>query len=141
MKSVIAHRCSGFSASANDGIGVPFNPVLIARKISSRDDPPRNVQLWVRSAARIEWPQSSVRVGADGPSPRPSVPWHFAQPFSSNSFFPSATVSFVVFGALGSETGSAAFWALAKSGEKVVMKYARSDNSASERLGQAGIDV
>ena len=83
MKSVIAHRCSGVRASANDGIGVPLNPVVIVLKISSRDDPPRNVQLCARFAARIGWPKSSTRVGADGPSPRPSVPWHFTQPFSS----------------------------------------------------------
>ena len=50
MKSVIAHRCSGVSESANDGIGVPLSPVLIVRKISSRDEPPRKVQLCARSA-------------------------------------------------------------------------------------------
>ena len=83
MKSVIAHRCSGVSASANDGIGVPLNPVLIVLKISSRADPPRNVQLCERSAGRIERPNSSVRVGADGPSPRPAGPWHLMQPLST----------------------------------------------------------
>ena len=57
-------------------MGVPLNPVLIVLKMSSRDDPPRKVQLCARSAARIAWPQSSFRVGAEGPSPRPSVPWH-----------------------------------------------------------------
>ena len=50
MKSVIAHRCSGVSASTNDGIGVPLSPVLIVRKMSSRDEPPRKVQLCARSA-------------------------------------------------------------------------------------------
>ena len=83
MKSVIAHRCSGVRASANDGIGVPLSPVLIVLKMSSRDDPPRKVQLCARSAARIGWPKSSTSVGAEGPSPRPTVPWHFRQPFSS----------------------------------------------------------
>ena len=53
MKSVIAHRCSTESESANDGIGVPLNPVLIVRKMSSRDAPPRKVQGCERSAARI----------------------------------------------------------------------------------------
>ena len=53
MKSVIAQRSSGLRASANDGIGVPFNPVLIVLKMSSRDDPPRKVQRCARSAARI----------------------------------------------------------------------------------------
>ena len=49
--------------------------------------------------------------------------------------------SFVAFGALGSGTGLGAFSGLEKSGEKVVMKYARSDTSWSEKLGQAGIEV
>ena len=83
MKSVIAHRCSGLRASRNDGMGVPLSPVLIVLKISSRDEPPRKVQLCARSAGRIGCPQSSIRVGAEGPSPRPSVPWHLTQPFSS----------------------------------------------------------
>ena len=83
MKSVIAHRCSGVKASANEGIGVPLSPVVIVLKISSRDGPPRKVQGCVRFAARIGWPKSSTRVEAEGPSPRPSVPWHLRQPFSS----------------------------------------------------------
>src|SRR6185436_9471459 len=83
MKSVIAHRCSGVSASANDGIGVPLNPVLIVLKMSSRDDPPRKVQLCERSAGWIGRLRSSVRVGAEGPSARPSGPWHFTQPLST----------------------------------------------------------
>jgi hypothetical protein len=74
MKSVIAHRCSVERLSTNDGIGVPLNPVLIVRKISSRDDPARKVQGCVRSAARIGCPRSSVRVGAEGPSARPRFP-------------------------------------------------------------------
>src|SRR3954447_10241935 len=129
MKSVIAQRCSGLSASRNEGIGVPFNPVLMARKMSSRLEPPRNAQLCVRFAARIGFPQSSIKVGAEGPSPRPSVPWHRRQPFSSYNFFPSAIDSFVDFGALGRSTGFGVFSALEKSGEKVVTKYARSDTS------------
>ena len=39
MKSVIAHRCSGVRASANEGIGVPLRPVVIVLKMSSRDRP------------------------------------------------------------------------------------------------------
>ena len=34
-------------------MGVPFNPVLIVLKMSSRDEPPRKVQRCDRSAARI----------------------------------------------------------------------------------------
>src|SRR5215216_5977661 len=122
MKSVIAHRCSGVRASANDGMGVPLNPVLMVLKISSRDDPARKVQLCERSAARIGWFSSSTRVGAEGPSPRPSGPWHFTQPLSTYSFFPSSIDWLVVAGALGSVTGFGAFSLLEKSGENVVMK-------------------
>ena len=49
--------------------------------------------------------------------------------------------SFVDFGALGSDTGSGTFSAMANCGENVVMKYARSDTCWSARLGQAGIEV
>src|SRR5688500_14086199 len=83
MKSVIAQRCSTERLSENDGIGGPLNPVLIVRKISSRVDPARNVQLCARFAARIGFPRSSVNVGAEGPSPRPRLPWHFRQPVST----------------------------------------------------------
>ena len=69
--------------SANDGIGVPLSPVVIVRNISSRDDPARKVQLCVRSAARIGCIRSSVNVGAEGPSARPRLPWHFTQPIST----------------------------------------------------------
>ena len=122
MKSVIAHRCSGWRLSANDGIGVPLSPVLIVLKMSSRVAPPRKVQLWARSAARIAWPASSFSVGADDPSPRPSVPWHLTQPVSSKSFFPSAMVSLLELGAPGRSTGLGTFPASEKSAENVVRK-------------------
>src|SRR6266545_3688839 len=122
MKSVIAHRCSGVRLSANDGIGEPLSPVLIVRKISSRDGPPRKVQLCARFAARIGCPKSSVSVGAEGPSPRPRLPWHFRQPVSTYSFFPSSIDSLDAVGALGSSIGFGTFSPLEKLGEKVVMK-------------------
>jgi hypothetical protein len=52
---VVADRPSllGVRASTNDGMGVPFNPVLIVLKMSSRDGPPRKVQFWARFAACI----------------------------------------------------------------------------------------
>ena len=122
MKSVIAQRCSVERLSVNDGIGVPLNPVVIVRKMSSRDDPPRKVQGCARLAARIGWVKSSVSVGADGPSPRPRLPWHFRQPVSSYSFFPSSIDSAVAEGPLGSSMGWAARSGFVKSGEKVVRK-------------------
>ena len=124
MKSVIAHRCSVERLSVNDGIGVPLNPVLIVRKMSSRVGPPRKVQGCERSAARIGRPKSSCSVGADGPSPRPRLPWHFRQPVSSYSFLPSSMDSAVAAGPLGSSTGweAAVRSGFVKSGEKVVRK-------------------
>src|SRR4026207_1687788 len=122
MKSVIAQRCSGCSAARNPGIGGPLNPGLLVPEVVPRDAPPRNVQLCVRFAARIEWLQSSFRVGAEGPSPRPSVPWHFTHPLSSYSFFPSVPDSFVTLGALGSGTGFGTISGLAKSAEKLSTK-------------------
>src|SRR5215475_15570982 len=98
MKSVIAHRCSTVNASANDGIGVPLNPVLIVLKISSRVGPPRKVQGCDRSAGRIGRFSSSVSVGDEGPSALPSVPWHLTQPLSTYSFFPSSIDAFDVLG-------------------------------------------
>src|ERR1044071_4855430 len=83
MKSVIAHRWSGVKASANEGMGVPFNPVLIVRKISSRVDPPLKVHGCERSAGRIGRPSSSVSVADEGPSARPRLPWHLTQPLST----------------------------------------------------------
>src|SRR4030095_15065709 len=118
MKSVIAHRCSGVRLSVNDGIGVPLSPVLIVRKMSSRDGPPRKVQGCVRFAARIGWPGSSFSVGADGPSPRPRLPWHFKQPVSAYNFFPSSIDSFVALGPLGNESGLGTLSGLENSGEK-----------------------
>ena len=47
----------------------------------------------------------------------------------------------MTFGALGNDTGWGTLSGLEKSGENVVMKYARSDTSSSESVGQAGIDV
>src|SRR6266550_2846855 len=63
MKSVIAQRCSGVRASANDGIGVPLKPVLIVLKISSRDEPPRKVQLCERSDT--SWSENVGQAGIE----------------------------------------------------------------------------
>src|ERR1041384_4217306 len=105
MNSVIAHRWSGGKASANDGMGVPFNPVLIVLKMSSRVGPPLKVQGCERSAGRIGRPSSSVNVADDGPSARPRLPWHLTQPLSTWSFFPISTDALLVLGALGRSTG------------------------------------
>jgi hypothetical protein len=69
------------------------------------------------------------------------LPWHFRQPFSSKSFFPSSIVSFVEAGALPRSIAFGTSSAFEKSAEKVVMKYAMSDTSESDSVGHAGIDV
>src|SRR5574341_1367216 len=82
---------SGFSTlSMNDGIGVPMRPVTRRVAMSLALSPPRNVQGLVRLAARMGFPQSSLRSGADGPSPRPALPWHLLHSMASNISLPRA---------------------------------------------------
>jgi hypothetical protein len=68
---------SGFSTeSRNAGIGVPSTPLAIRVAISVRERPPRKFQRLVRFAGATGLPHSSFSSGRDGPSARPSVPWH-----------------------------------------------------------------
>src|SRR2546425_1274908 len=80
---------SGFSTlSMNDGIGVPRMPAPSRVAMSARLAPPRNVQRFVRFAGAMGWPHSSFSSGRDGPSPRPSLPWHLLHSIASNISFP-----------------------------------------------------
>ena len=77
MKFVRCQMSSGFSTlSRNAGIGVPSTPVARRVAMSVRVLPPRNVQRLVRLAGAIGLPHSSFSSDRDGPSARPSVPWH-----------------------------------------------------------------
>ena len=68
---------SGFSTlSMKDGMGVPLTPVARRMAMSSGAGPPRKVHRLVRFAGLIGRPQSSFSSDRDGPSARPSVPWH-----------------------------------------------------------------
>ncbi len=75
---------SGFSTeSMNDGMGVPSTPVVSRIAISARPPPPRKVQRFVRFAGRIGCPHSSLSSGREGPSARPSAPWHLLHSIAS----------------------------------------------------------
>src|SRR5215467_15016725 len=80
---------SGFSTeSMNAGIGVPSTPVASRVAMSRREPPPRNVHRLVRLAGLIGWPHSSFSSERDGPSARPSVPWHLLHSIASNTSLP-----------------------------------------------------
>src|SRR5262249_30499599 len=50
--------------------------------------PPRKVHRLVRLAGGIGWPHSSFSSARDGPSARPSVPWHLLHSIASNISLP-----------------------------------------------------
>ena len=77
---------------------MPFIPVLIVRKISSGVLPPEGPTL--RKVSRAKGIAPVVFQGRRRRPVAPTeVPWHLTQPFSSKSFFPRSTVSFVAPGA------------------------------------------
>src|SRR2546429_3992517 len=80
---------SGFSTlSMKDGMGVPLTPVARRMAMSSGAGPPRKVHRLVRFAGLIGRPQSSFSSGREGPSARPSVPWHLLHSIASNISLP-----------------------------------------------------
>jgi hypothetical protein len=80
---------SGFSTlSMKVGIGVPSTPTASRVTISVREWPPRKFQRLVRLAGAIGWPHSSFSSARDGPSARPSVPWHLLHSIASNISLP-----------------------------------------------------
>src|SRR6188768_1874526 len=101
--------------------------------MSSRDEPPRKVQRLVRSAGRIGWLQSSVRFGADVPSPRPARPWQEAQPMRVKTSLPFSAEAAENAGAFGIAIGVPAFDGSAKSGEKLFTAARSSCRSLSGR--------
>src|SRR2546428_12883515 len=70
------------------GIGVPGTPVARRVAPSTRLAPPRNVHRLVRLAGLIGCPHSSFSSGRDGPSARPSAPWHLLHSMASNISLP-----------------------------------------------------
>src|SRR5439155_24463157 len=64
-------------------MGVPSTPVASRIAISARPPPPRKFHRFVRFAGRIGWPHSSLSSEREGPSARPSAPWHLLHSIAS----------------------------------------------------------
>src|SRR5262249_41256154 len=80
---------SGFSTlSMKVGIGVPSTPTASRVAVSGREAPPRKFQRLVRFAGAIGWPHPAFSSGRDGPSARPSAPWHLLHSIASNISLP-----------------------------------------------------
>src|SRR3970282_291292 len=127
------------TAAANDGMGVPIRPVASRVALSLVLAPPRNVQDLVRVAGRMGFPQSSLSAGAEGPSPRPPLPWHLLHSIASNISLPRAMDSLeetTSFGRSATLGGS-----LNLSGAKILWEETRVHRSLSGMPVLAGIDV
>jgi hypothetical protein len=131
---------SGFSTeSMNDGIGVPRTPFASRIAMSPRVAPPRKVQRLVRFAGRIGWPQSSFSSGREGPSARPSTPWHLWHSIASNISLPRLIDSADGATSFGS---SCFFGASLNFSAANVLRYAmRLQRSFSASTSQAGMKV
>ena len=79
----------------------------------------------VKSYGWIGWSLLSVRLDADGPSPRPAVPWHFQHSNFWNIARPARMLSVVTGVSGGISTGVPAF-SVAQRGENVLMYATRS---------------
>src|ERR1700741_3507857 len=86
------------------------------------------------------WSLLSVRVLADGPSPRPSGPWHFQHSSFWNRVFPRLMLSRVSAGSGGTVIGSPAL-SVTQRAEKVLMKATRSARFCEVRAAQLGMFV
>ena len=131
---------SGFSTlSRNVGIGVPRMPLARRVAMSVRLVPPRKVQAFVRFAGAIGVPHSSFSSERDGPSARPSVPWHLWHSIASNISLPRLSDS----GEEATSFGSSSFFGASLNFSAAnVFKYAtRFHRSLSGRTAQGGIEV
>src|ERR1700722_16112318 len=84
------------------------------------------------------WLLLSVSEAAAGPSPRPSVPWHFQHSSLVKSSFPCCMLSKLTAGSGGTWIGAPGF-SLFHLGEKVLMNATRSTRCWSVRAYHAGI--
>ena len=78
----------------------------------------------VKLYGRIGWSLLSVSVEADGPSPRPSCPWHFQHSSFWKSSPPCLMLSTVSFGSAGIWIGSPGF-SVTQRAENVLMNATR----------------
>src|SRR5271169_2819918 len=86
------------------------------------------------------WSLLSVSVDADGPSPRPSWPWHFQHSSFWNNSPPCLMLSTVSFGSVGIWMGSPGFSATQRA-ENVLMKATRSARFCAVSAIQEGMFV
>src|SRR6476469_3924757 len=95
--------------SANEAIGVPSRPVMKMRYRSALVVPHLKRVPVVKSYGWIGWSLLSVSDEADGPSPRPSTPWHFQHSNFCNIARPARMLSVVTGVSGGISTGVPAF--------------------------------
>src|SRR5438552_14146147 len=123
----------------NEGMGVPRTP--LARRVATSTGalPPRKRQGFVRLAGAIGLPQSSFSSGRDGPSERPSVPWHLLHSIASYISLPRRIDS----GEEATSFGSSSFFgaSLNVSGAKVLRCATRFQRSFLGSTAPDGIEV
>src|SRR5215470_17327055 len=103
-------------ALPKDGIGVPSSPVTRTRNMSPFVSPHLKRDPLVKSKGVMGFPLLSVSVAAEGPKPRPSLPWQLQQFRLSKISAPRLTLSAEVDGSIGIDTGAGTF-SSAKRGE------------------------
>ena len=119
------HAWSGFKASAKEGMGVPSRPVIKSRYNPWSDSPHLNLVPPLKSNGVMGYPLLSVSEDADGPLPRPSLPWQSQQFMLWKSSPPRLALSGDVAGSGGIGSLSPGFSSL-KRGEKLLTYATRS---------------
>src|SRR3989442_4256539 len=129
---------SGFSTlSRKAGMGVPSTPAASRVAMAARLGPPRKVHRLVRFAGLMGCPHSSLSSGREGPSARPSAPWHLLHSIASNISRPRLIDSADAPTSLGSSSFLGA--SLNFSEAKDLMYAIRVHRSLSERTAHGGI--
>ena len=101
--------------------------------------PPRKVHRLVRLAGATGKPHSSFSSGRDGPSARPSVPWHLWHSIASNISLPRLSDASEDDTSFGKSSFLGA--SLKASGANVLMYATRFQRSLSGRTAHGGIEV
>src|SRR5262249_40189316 len=100
---------------------------------------PRNVQRLVRLAGAMGCPHSSLSSGRDGPSARPSAPWHLLHSIASNISLPRLMEASDEATSLGRSSFFGA--SLNLSAAKVLTEATRFQRSFSGSTDHGGIEV
>src|SRR5262249_10731486 len=133
----LSSRC--WRVARNGGIGVRRPPLARRVASSARPDPPRKVHRLVRFAGGIGGPHSSFSSEREGPSARPSVPWHLWHSIASNISLPR----FIDSADEATSLGSSSFFgaSLNLSAAKLLMYATRFQRSLSGSTAHEGIEV